>query len=54
MGSHREFAEVAALFFQGKLRAVIDRAFPLAEARAALEHLAAGAQFGKIVLEVEG
>jgi NADPH:quinone reductase-like Zn-dependent oxidoreductase len=34
------------------LRPVVDQVFPLAEARAAFEHMAAGAHFGKIVVRV--
>ncbi len=43
---------VAALQFigQGKLRAVVDKAFPLAEARKAHEHLENREQFGKVLL----
>lgn len=52
-GNHREFAEVAHLLAQGSLRGVVDRVYPLAEARAAFERLAAGGQFGKIVLDLE-
>lgn len=36
----------------GQIEAIIDRTFPLAEARGALEHMEANANFGKIVLEV--
>lgn len=53
MGSHREFAEIAHLFDGRRLGAVVDSTFPLAEARSAFERLAAGGQFGKIVLSVE-
>ncbi len=35
-----------------RLRPVIDRVFPFEEAGAALEHLAGGAHFGKIVIEI--
>ena len=34
------------------LRPVIDRVFPLEEARAAFEHMAAGEHFGKIVVRM--
>jgi len=53
MGNHREFAEIAHLFEERRLRAVVDSTLPLADARAAFERLAAGGQFGKIVLMVE-
>ncbi|HVE15008.1 MAG TPA: zinc-binding dehydrogenase [Elusimicrobiota bacterium] len=50
MGTLAELRRVAALFGQGRLKPVVDRAFPLAEARAAQEHLAARRQFGKVLL----
>ena len=34
------------------LRPVVDQVFPLAEARAAFEHLASGAHFGKVVVQI--
>ncbi len=34
------------------LRPVVDQVFPLAEARAAFEHLASGAHFGKVVVRI--
>jgi NADPH:quinone reductase-like Zn-dependent oxidoreductase len=52
MASRREFDEVIRLLFDKRLRPVIDRTFPLEEARAAQERLEAGRQFGKIVLTV--
>lgn len=52
MGTRADFAQVMALVFAGKLQPVIDRSYPLAEARAAHEHLEAGEQMGKIVLEI--
>jgi NADPH:quinone reductase-like Zn-dependent oxidoreductase len=42
--------EVLKHVFGGKLRPVVDRTFPLSEARAAHEHLASSEQFGKVVL----
>ena len=35
-----------------KLRPVVDRVFPFAEAPAALAHLESGAHFGKLVVNV--
>jgi NADPH:quinone reductase-like Zn-dependent oxidoreductase len=40
------------LVFEGALKPVIDRKYPLQEARAAQERLAAGEQMGKITLEI--
>jgi NADPH:quinone reductase-like Zn-dependent oxidoreductase len=50
MGSLKEMKQVWALAAAGELKPVVDRTFPLAEARAAHEYLAARGQFGKVVL----
>ncbi len=52
MGNHREFAEVAAHFGAGRLRPIVDRVYPMGEARAAFERMAKGEQFGKLVVEI--
>jgi NADPH:quinone reductase-like Zn-dependent oxidoreductase len=52
MGTHADFAEVMTLVFAGKLKPVIDRSFPLKEARAAHQRLEKGEQLGKILLEI--
>ncbi|MFI5399413.1 MAG: zinc-binding dehydrogenase, partial [Candidatus Binatia bacterium] len=52
MGNHAEFAEVAAHLGAGRLRPVVDRVYPMAEARAAFERMARGEQFGKLVVEI--
>jgi NADPH:quinone reductase-like Zn-dependent oxidoreductase len=52
MGTKGELLRVARFFFSGQLKPVIDRTFPLADARAAQERLEASEHFGKIVLEV--
>ncbi len=52
MGTRADFAEVMGLIFEGRLKAVLDREYPLQEARAAQERLAAGKQMGKITLEI--
>jgi NADPH:quinone reductase-like Zn-dependent oxidoreductase len=52
MGSDAEFSAVHNELLQGRLTAVVDRVLPLAEGRAALEHLESGGQFGKVVLGV--
>lgn len=52
MGSPQDFAAMLALFGDGDLKPVIDRAFDLDEAVAAAQRLASSDQFGKIVLRV--
>ncbi len=42
--------QILRLFEQGKLRTVIDRTFPLAEAAAAHRHVGERRNFGKVVL----
>ena len=50
MGPRADFNTVMGLVFDGKLKPVIDRVFPLAEARAAQERMEKSEQFGKIIL----
>jgi NADPH:quinone reductase-like Zn-dependent oxidoreductase len=50
MGTAGDLLEVLRFVGEGKLRPVVDRTLPLAEARAAQALLADRAQFGKIVL----
>jgi NADPH:quinone reductase-like Zn-dependent oxidoreductase len=50
MGSLAEMRAVWALVAAGKLKPVVDRVFPLAEAARAHEYLGARGQFGKVVL----
>jgi len=52
MGTLKDFATVMDLVFAGRLKPVIDRVFPLAEAKAAQERLESGMQMGKVVLEI--
>jgi zinc-binding alcohol dehydrogenase/oxidoreductase len=49
MGTFAEFEQLTALV-AGGLPVVVDSVYPLAEYPAALERLAAGDQFGKVVL----
>jgi NADPH:quinone reductase-like Zn-dependent oxidoreductase len=52
MGTKKDFTEVMGLIFAGKLHAVIDKTFPMAEVRAAHERLEKGEQLGKITLSI--
>lgn len=52
MGSQSELWKAAHLIGEGKLRPVIDRTFPLSEAKGAQEYLLNRKFFGKIVLTV--
>jgi NADPH:quinone reductase-like Zn-dependent oxidoreductase len=50
MGTMGELHEVLKHVFSGRLRPVVDRTFPLKEARAAHEYMEKSQMFGKIVL----
>jgi NADPH:quinone reductase-like Zn-dependent oxidoreductase len=50
MGSKSELLEAMKFVESGKIRAVVDRILPLAEARQAHELMENRAQFGKLVL----
>ena len=52
MGTMGELHDVMKLVFSGKLKPVIDKVFPLQEARAAHEYLQSSEMFGKVVLTV--
>ncbi len=52
MGTLGELHQVLKLIGRGRLKAVVDRTFPLSELRAAHEHLETGKQFGKVVVTV--
>jgi zinc-binding alcohol dehydrogenase/oxidoreductase len=52
MGTPDDFRGVVELIDAGKVRPLVDRVFPLADARAAHERLEAGEQLGKIVLAI--
>jgi len=45
---------VVRVLSSGALRPLVDRAYPLAEARTAFERLARGEQLGKVVVAVRG
>lgn len=52
MSNQREFEEVMKLVFMGRLKPVVDKVFPLRQAREAHAYLERGEQFGKVVLSV--
>lgn len=52
MGNLAEFKKMMAFINQRTLVPVVDSVFPLAEGNAALQRMAAGDQFGKIVLTI--
>ena len=52
MGTRQDFARVMDLIFAGKLKPVLDRDFPLAEAHLAQERLGRGEQLGKVTLSI--
>jgi len=54
MGGPREFAAAMDAFRSGRVRPIVHEVLPLDDLRVAHEHLEAGQQFGKIVLEVGG
>jgi NADPH:quinone reductase-like Zn-dependent oxidoreductase len=54
MGTKEDFEAAFDLVTSGRARPVIDRVYPLAEARAAHERLEAGEQLGKIVFAIPG
>jgi len=52
MGTHNDFAKVMGLIFSGKLKPVLDRTYPLSDARTAQERMERGDQLGKITLAI--
>jgi NADPH:quinone reductase-like Zn-dependent oxidoreductase len=52
MGNAAEYAAIVRLLGQGQLRPIVDRVYPLPEARSAYERLAKGEQLGKVVVEL--
>jgi NADPH:quinone reductase-like Zn-dependent oxidoreductase len=52
MGTKSDLQTVMKLVAAGRLKPVVDRVFPLAEAAAAHSYLESGSQFGKVVLKV--
>jgi len=54
MGTGADFEGAYDLVSSGRARPIVDRVFPLSEARSAHERLEAGEQLGKIVLAIPG
>ena len=52
MGSPEDLANLMTFVAAHKITPIVDKVFPLAEADAALRRMAAGEQFGKIVLAI--
>src|SRR3989449_7359538 len=52
MGNAAEYAEIVRRLGREQLRPVVDRVYPMAQARQAFERLAKGEQLGKVVVEV--
>ena len=52
MGTKAELVEAAALIASGKLKPIVDRVYPLKEARAAQEQMLSRKLFGKLVLSL--
>jgi len=52
MGNAAEYAEIVRLLGQGQLRPIVDRVYPMAEARKAYERLGRGEQLGKVAVQV--
>lgn len=52
MGSEAEYRETVRVLGGGELRPVVDRVYPLAEARRAFERLDQGEQLGKVVVAI--
>lgn len=53
VGSSAMFARMNAAFTANQVRPVVDRVFPLRQARQALEYLQSGSHFGKMVLSLQ-
>jgi NADPH:quinone reductase-like Zn-dependent oxidoreductase len=52
LGNLHEFAALLALVERSAMRPVIDAEYPMDQAHAALDHLAAGERFGKIAIRI--
>ena len=54
VGSRAMFSRMNKAVSVNQIQPVIDRTFPLSEARAAFQHMQNGSHFGKIVLQLQG
>jgi len=54
MGNDSEYAEIVRRLGLGELRPIVDRVYPIVQAREAYVRLAKGEQLGKIAVEVSG
>jgi len=52
MGNAAEYAEIVSRLGKGELRSIVDRVYPLSQAREAYERLAKGEQLGKVAVEI--
>jgi NADPH:quinone reductase-like Zn-dependent oxidoreductase len=52
--SGEQLAAIGALVDAGKIRPIIDRTYPLAQAKEALAYVEAGRAVGKVVLDLDG
>ena len=52
VGSRESFEKMNRAIAEHAMRPVVDRVFPFAEARAAFEHMASQAHFGKVVIRI--
>lgn len=53
MGNASEYQEIVRRLGKGELRPVVDRVYPMKQARQAYERLAKGEQLGKVVVEIQ-
>jgi NADPH:quinone reductase-like Zn-dependent oxidoreductase len=53
MGSPEDWADMTAFVATHRIRPVVDRVFPLAEAPAAFDLMEQGGQFGKIAIRID-
>jgi NADPH:quinone reductase-like Zn-dependent oxidoreductase len=53
MGSPHDWSAMLRFVEEERIAPIVSEVFPLADAGAAFEHLAAAGQFGKVVLQME-